>query len=209
MTARPQRVGKNLRQKTSILSYSDKEDDARNGDYYMRGGVCWPIDNPLTGPVGHVVVLGYHVTEKKTYILEDRAFACIDHILGPGRRIEFEGLAPWFNLMWATYFCDTYFYHQDDATHRAFGLQVIRSEMVNPKPYFIEAPWRDDDQAAAALWRGIHTGHVSGKKGTELHSQLQRYEANKTAQWPPAVRALISALVGLERFPYRVRKEES
>lgn len=183
-----------------------------DGEYYLRGGICWPVTVRVgseCAAVGFVLIIGQSIVTGKRLVFEERAFSCVDPIVGADGRIEFDGVASWFNQVWTSYACRDYYWHQDEQTHKAYLLQVIRSLMIEPKPQFIEVPWQDEEQVTPLYWKYLNTDRLKYKgadAGGELHGQLRQYQlamgAEKIESFP-AVLALMCALAGMERSPWR------
>ena len=53
--------------KTTVLQFNDSDDDPMSGEYYLRGGICWPVV-PRTGAggiaIGHAVMVGFNLQTK-------------------------------------------------------------------------------------------------------------------------------------------------
>jgi hypothetical protein len=208
--------------------YAGQEDISHplDGEYYLRGGICWPVTVRVgseCAAVGFVLLIGQNIVTGKRLVFEERSFSCVDPIINTDGRIEFDGVASWFNQVWTSYACRDYYWHQDEQTHKAYLLQVIRSLMIEPKPQFIEVPWQDEEQVTPLYWKYLNTdrlkykaaahassGDYAGQDGGELHGQLRQYQlamgAEKIESFP-AVLALMCALAGMERSPWRERKK--
>jgi len=194
---------------TTILRFGTDDSNPLNGEYYIRGGICWPVavrNSDGQSAVGHVVLVGFNLESKTYLIFDDAEFLCVDPIVENGK-LTFEGIASWFNMVWARYFCKYWYYHQDDTTHRMYLMQVIRSVMIEPKPGFIEMPWHDDDAVAPVFWRLIATKRV--KIGSDaILNQANQYKTmlgkSELALYP-AVYAATCALAAMERWPWKER----
>lgn len=194
---KPQKAFFNQNRETSTLKFKH-ERNALDGEYFMRGGVCWPEGMAQ----GFAIVAGKNINTKSVYIFEQSNFLSIDNIVGPGQIIEYQGSCTFFNNGWSRYFCRKYFYKQDKQTHRRFYLDVIRSSMVQPKPGFIEAPYTNEEDADHLIFTCLSMGKLVLDKESDLSNQLGVFRNdNKTKL--PAVRALRALLVGFERFPFR------
>jgi hypothetical protein len=195
--------------KITLLRFG-RDDDERNGEYYLRGGVCWPVavrQSDGRSASGHVVMVGFNLTTKKYIVFEDRDFVCVDPVV-ENNRIMFNGAADWFNLCWAQYFCRYWYYHQDETTHRTYLMQTIRSEMIQPKPGFIELPWTDENAVVPVFWQLISTKRIDGLSQAIVKQagQLQGTLGKSDLGMYPAVHALVCALAGMERWPWRERE---
>ncbi|MFA5107757.1 MAG: hypothetical protein WC497_05550 [Patescibacteria group bacterium] len=192
---------------TVILRFGS-DDDVRNGEYYVRGGICWPVavrNSDGGSAVGHSVVVGFNLQSKLYTVFEDNEFVCVDPIV-EGGRLTFEGVASWFNTCWARYYCRYWYHHQDETTHRTYLMQVVRSKMIEPKPGFIEIPWTDEKAVAPVFWRLVNTKRLKFTSPA-IMDQAGQYQASLGAEMAmfPAVYALTCALVAMERWPWRER----
>ncbi len=183
----------NLDKETSTLYFEDREP----GEFYMRGAIFWPEAGS-----GFAIMAGLEIDTGKVHIFEQRSFLTVENILKPDRTIEYEGVAAWFNRCWSRYFADSYFWNQDVQLEKRFRLQVIRSQMIEPKPHFIEAPFGDENEARHLSFEYGRTGRLLIEKDSELAQQLELSEHDEKTQYP-AVRALGRLLIGLERYPFR------
>lgn len=206
MQEKPTKCHYDAKKGISILYF--KDDDNKIGEYYMRGGICWPVvfeepDNPRDYS-GYAILAGQDVWTKKIVIFEERSFVTVDHILRPNKTIEFDGLAPWFNRCWSHYFGCLFYWHQDFELAKKFRLETIRSQMVQPKPQFVEVPWSDDEAARMQIWKYIKLKALDGQKDGDLFRQMQQVQ-KEDKKTMPAVHALACLISGFERFPYRGR----
>lgn len=194
--------------KTVILRFGS-DTDVRNGEYYCRGGICWPVavrTSDGKSAVGNVVLVGFNIHTKLYTVFEDTEFVCVDPIV-EGGKLTFAGVASWFNTCWAKYFCRYWYYHQEEITHRMFLMQVLRSQMIEPKPAFIEIPWQDESAVAPVVFRLVATKRLKLASPVIL-DQGRQYQttlgASELALYP-AIYALTCALVAMERWPWRER----
>ncbi len=195
--------------KTTILRFENDDSHPMTGEYYCRGGICWPVV-PRTGAggiaIGHAVMVGFNLQTKCYTVFEDVEFRCIDPILENGR-MTFEGIANWLNNCWARYFCHYFYYNAPELVHRTYLMQVLRSEMVSPKPAFIEIPWQSDDQVLPVFWSLINTKRLKQSSAAikDQARQCQGALGSVELALYPAVYALTCALVAMERWPWRER----
>ena len=176
-----------------------------SGDYWLRGGICWPGLQPRGmdhGLRGFAVMCGQLLETKVIYVFRQADFWTVDPVLGGDNALPTQGLAVWLNHSWADLFADTYFWHQPQETHRKYLLQILRSPMVQPKPHFIEVDWSKLEQAHPTLWETLQAQRLKFSTESELHRQLRQFQA-QTYETPPAVYALCCCLMGYDRYPYR------
>ncbi len=201
MIKKPINVEFNRVRQTSILSFRDGSD----GEYRMRGGVCWPITierGGVSDVEGYILMSGQNVDTRKITVFEQKKFVVIDHILRPDRSIEYEGLSPWFNRCWSKYFARDFFWHQSKELTKNFRLEVTRSAMINPKPQFIEVPWSDDAETKHIVWRFTKTHKLEYDKGSQVHVELDLIKKGEK-QTLASFHALTCMLAGIDRFPIR------
>jgi len=199
-------------QKTSHLFFGNKEHPL-NGEYYMRGGICFPVPVRIgadNGANGFALMCGMNVDTKKVYVFEETAFLTIDHIVGTGGDVEMEGLCGWLNECWSYYFAKQFYWHQDPETKKTYMLDILRSAMIKPHPVLVHIDWNDDHQIEHVLWRLGNTGVMKLRADGQLHDCLRLLEVQtENAQIIPGVHALKCALAGLLRYPYRKKREKS
>lgn len=182
-------------------------------DFYMRGAVCWPatvgtgID---TATEGYLLVAGQELATKRIYIFEQTPFVCIDPITSPETgNIQYEGISQRLVIWWSRYYVDTFYWHDHMDTHNRYLRQLIHSEFLNPKPWFVEVIWHDEAQAQAALWQVIteeRLRHWAGEmpdKGVmePLYSAL--LILRDQGKVLPAAKAGMALAMGYEKFPWR------
>ena len=185
----------------------------RGVDFMVRGAVCWPATvgrGVDTATEGFVIVAGQELSTKRIVIFEQRPFVCIDHIISTEtRRILYEGIAHAMSVWFSRYFVDTYYWHDHMDTHNRYLIQMVRSDMLQPKPWFAEVIWHDDSQAKHAVWelvthnRLVHWAGEAPDKGRmePLYDALLRFRDNEEIL--PATKAMMTLAIGYERFPWR------
>jgi len=201
MIEKPHKAYYELDQRTSTLYFRESE----SGQYMMRGGVCWPIpvdDGGKKDVYGYILMAGQNVETKLVTIFEQVQFVVIDHILRPDRSIEHHGISTWFNRCWSKYFASDFFWHQDNELSRKYLLEIIRSEMIRPKPQLIEVGWSDTEEAKQVIWKFVKLGKLRIEKDSQLYRELEKTKVGEKQTWP-AVHALMCCLCGIERFPWR------
>jgi hypothetical protein len=191
---KPRKNHFNLKRETTTLFF---EDDEFNGEFYIRGGVFWPEED-----LGFAIVGGQNIENKKIYIFEQASFMTIDNVLNDNQLIEYHGLYSFFNRCWHKYFCNKYFWSQSENTHKRFLLETIRSQMLEPKPYFIPIEYSENNDGGHLIRREQAMGRLAFEDGSELHNQLEMMTKDEDAKLP-AVKALKNLLAGYERYPFR------
>lgn len=177
-----------------------------DGDYHIRGGICWPIETvDHTGDryaEGHVVLAAKDVRTDIVYIMSSSRFRCIDHVVRNGR-MEFEGVAPWFNKMWANFYATHYYWRSDMLSHRAYTKEIRESKIINPRPHFIEVEWKDYSVPMSQLWMLLQSNRMKYPKESPLYEDVQKQKADLI---PAGVRALMSVITGYALYPWRKKQ---
>lgn len=236
----PQKVFANLERGTSTLFFPPNDLFGASGEFYLRGGICWPrlLSKPdAMSPViqGFALMIGLYVPyarqysklampprddaavpQMQAYVFEETEFKTIEDIIKErgdnGIESHFSGIGRWFNNVWSNYYADAYFEHDRPETVERYHLQVYRSEMLKPKPHFIDMEWQEDEQAVRVIWEWGDTGRLTFRKDGPLHTALRQYRVAPGKQPgkkpPPAIHALTCVLMGLERYPWRRSMEE-
>lgn len=170
-----------------------------NGEYYVRGGICWPeLDD------GYALMGAQNISDGKVYIFEETSFFTVENVIGPGQTFERLGLSYFFNNWRDEYFCTNYFYCQDEDHHKKFYLQILRCPMVpEPKPYFFEVPFSEH-----FIIEYYQLKKLIFDEDSELYNQLEIWK-NDNKERLPAVHALGCLLAGYTKYPfYRHHEEE-
>lgn len=192
----------NLKRRTSVLRFAAGADALPDGEYAIRGGVCWPmiVDRDSGRMEGFALVAGRNVKSRMTYILAQTPFVCIDHVQDESGAIQFHGLSTWFVDGWAKWFAETYCWRQPWETNRRYLIQVINSPMIQPKPRFVELDWDENADARAIIYEAEATGRLQYERESLLHHALLAFGVADPADRDrfPAVQALTCALHGLE-----------
>lgn len=195
---------------TSLLGWRDKElSNFYAGEYWMRGGLCWPRevrDKDGRAVVGSAVVIGQRVEDGLAVVFESEPFVCVDHILTPECGIAHHGVCTWFNRMWASYYIDSYYCADLVDVFRRYKLQVIRSDMIKPKPRILEIRWPSWQDARHVLWSKLSLQQLKYRGGSDVHRKVQELrDTDKELEAHPVLLALLAGLTGLEKHPPRVR----
>jgi len=190
----------NKDRRTTTLYWGREE----QGEYYLRGGVCWPVSVETAGGIdaqGYALLIGQDVSSKAYRVFKQCEFVTVDHILEDGI-ITYPGVATWFNDCWSQYFARTFYWHQDDELTRSYRLDVWRSDTIVPKPSLVNVDWSDDGAALHLIWRLVKTRKLFFKEGSVLDRQLKGIKKGDKGMLP-AVHALACALAGMVRHPFR------
>jgi len=195
----------NLKRGTSTLYFKDKNP----AEYRMRGGVCFPMmihSGGRTDIQGFILMSGQNIKTKQVVIFEQRDFVVVEPILGDNQLIEFPGIETWLNMCFSRYFARQFFWNQDFELAKKYRLEIIRSQMIEPKPRMMEILWTDEKEAMSVIWKYIKLGMIAWDAGSILDRALEQVK-NDDKDMLPAVYALAVLLSGIERFPYKERPE--
>lgn len=187
----------------SVVYEFPKNSSMPDGEYYVRGGVCWPIEQiTVRGDriaEGFVLLCGHDVRTWITYVMASERFRCIDHVVQDSR-IKFQGIAPWFNAAWTTYYATHFYYRGDVSAHLTYLKQVRESQLISPKPHFIEVEWKNDSIPMAQLWQHLQTERLKYAAGGEIGYEVQKQKQDIV---PAGVLALMACIRGYEQYPWR------
>jgi hypothetical protein len=204
---RPVNSNYDRRRGTSTLIFPDNE--PKPIEYYVRGGICWPIPLPQEDNeiVGFALIAGVNVETDEIMIFEEREFACVDNIMGEDHQIEFEGVAPFFNMCWQKYYCHKFFYNQRKEMHRKYMLETVRSDSIKPKPQFIRMHWDKNHDVEQIMYEKQTLNRLKCEQDGELHQQIKTYTV-VPGNPHPAMYALFCLLAGLQKFPWKEPHKE-
>ena len=217
---RPARVTKNRENDTSRLFWQPPS-PIFDGEYYVRGGICWPGRIPSTAQdvSGYAVLVGINVDNDTAVVFEEMPFSCVDDVIDEKGVIKVSGLSHWFNKNWDTYFADYYYVCQDPVTVKKHTLQVHRSKVITARAGFCDVKSTNILSAMDVVWertqrRQLKYGAGVAKEafgslrdqapeqaeGVDLSLKLMLAEPMvvKPAGW-----ALAQALRGMEMHPFR------
>ena len=192
----------NAEQGTSLLYFKDAE----RGEYYVRGGICFPmfVDGTPPDVFGYAVLGCQDINTGVVSIFEHQPYHVIDNIVENGEILH-QGLASWFNLCWSRYYGRKFFYSQDYETSRKYRLDIHRSGMIQPKPEIIEIESYDEADRQHIVWSYVKMNRLRFEANSTIHIKLENMKrGDKTPH--PAIYALQVLLCGIDRFPYRKKE---
>ena len=128
-------------------------------------------------------------------------FRNIEHIVEDNNMVA-EGLVSWLNAVWGILGCRTYFYTANYETHKQFLLQTLRSEMLEPKPYFIHIPNISTEDCMNILYHYRAAGKIVMSADSQIAQDLLAWEQTERKIEMPSVRALMNLVAGFERYPF-------
>lgn len=197
--------------KFDIKDFPNGESD---GQYYVRGAVCWPILDVVTSrSQGWALLAGQNIKTKNIVVFESTPFSHISNMIEDDKLISM-GLVDWFRSVWQKYYCDSFFWSGQFATHQQYLLEVIRCVDINPQPHFIEVHITDEDDAVNLMYHMrtkdalIIETDPDRKDGKTLINQLLLWEQTERKHEFPAVKALLSLTSGYARYPFRPSIDE-
>lgn len=181
-------------------------DDDTVGDYYVRGGICWP-SVVLTGErmeaKGHAVLVAVNIRTGRANVFESEPFNVVSAEVRDGRTTA-RPLGPVLNRWWSSWLAETYYWRDRGETHRQFRLQVVRDEQIMPKPRLVNIEWDDDAAAEQVFWAA-----AMGKSMAMDRDVFDAVSLVPMGEWCPARHALICVLAGLQRRPWRLTEKRS
>jgi hypothetical protein len=185
------------------------EDNVKDGRYYARGAVCWPVLNEVSGIAeGFAICAALSIATGTVIIFESTPFRCVDHILDSRGKVVTEGLASWFPAVWVKYNCINFYRSGNDETHHQFLMQVLKCEMIKPEPHFPEVFLCDAADAQHTLFSWRTRGKIAMPSDCRLHDDLLQWENTGRKVKLASVMALTTLVNGLERYPYQKQQEE-
>ena len=168
-------------------------------DFYVRGSVCWPEGKQQ----GFCIVAGQTLDDKQVWLFDQFEFRTVEHWFNDDQSLRQRGLCYFLQNSWAKYGCRVFFiYSQNAELVRRFLVQIIKSQMVMPKPELIPTPYTDDDKISDnVIEEYLILQKLKGDKNTTLYSQLSSPNIDQY----PGPYALKALLAGYEAFPYMQR----
>lgn len=168
---------------------------APTGFYQVVGGICWPL---LIQDVfkGCAILAARHVPTGIVYVFDQHEFSSIEHIFGTDGNIEVQGLAPWFNRQWTTFYASRYYWFQHDEYERTFRSRIHRCNLIQPKPALIPTHWHDDQHARLIISDMLEQRRLKLKQGPVLQELAQQQADPKMGPFP-AIHAIACLLTGI------------
>lgn len=174
-------------------------DDDSQGDYHVRGGICWPVlsgEKPYQRVGGYAVMVALNVATDCAVVFEYTEFNAID--AGPHGDAFTKALRPWLWACLDGYKAAHYYWRQHDETHRQYRLQVHQDGDARLRNLVLqEIDWGDD--AAAEQ---VYVMAAMGKRLKIERALADVIKGGAEGAFNPAKHALICALMGLQRWPW-------
>lgn len=198
--------------KMSVLAWNDPDSQKKwGGKYWMRGGICWPREYTRTNPedptvIGVALVVGQRQHDERIVVFENEKFIVVDHVLDEEGGIQHKGLSTWLNKQWASYFIDTYYCADQIDVFMRYQAQVIRSELITPKPHFVQIRWPSWEDARHIMWTRLNLRQLNFRSQEIVHTEVQKLkDSDKERKAHPAILALLASMTGIEQRPPRRR----
>jgi hypothetical protein len=178
-----------------------KHQDKRNGEYHVRGGICWPVQDRASGTArGAVVICAEHLKTHVVTLVEEAEFLTIEPYTLDG--VMHNGLSSFVNTAFSTYLVEMYYQHQPVDMCHSYSIQMYRSRQFGKTPHFVQVTWDNEDQADAVLPTLDGSGKFVFRKTGLFGKAMERKTAQPSA-FLPEIHALTCAVNGLQRFPWR------
>lgn len=177
-------------------------------EMYMRGGIAWPAPIAEQGGdiMGHIVMVGYDVVTGEYTVEDETEFLSVEHITGKDphgcESIQHIGVCTFFNKMFKDFYGNSYYFHEHKETHKHYSREVLRSEMIKPKPSMIHTEWAEKSQIDRMILELMSLDKLVYAEGSPTHKALQMYEANMDFLSPP-IKALHACIAGMVRNPWK------
>lgn len=207
LITKPVRRYANLERGTSMLEFSNAPHPL-NGEYYLRGGVCWPtvqVGMPNL-PYGFAVMVGQSLPSRKCWVLAESRFISVENIMDDKGSILQMGVGAFFNQSWNDYYADYYFYLQPEAIHHDHMLDVVRSRSIKPTPHFVQLPAETPEQAERKIWEKQACQRLAYARGSLIADAVIQRPVHRGVPPGPEIIALSAALCGIDVFPWRERR---
>jgi hypothetical protein len=199
----PTKCHRNTERETTTLYFGN----ATPIEYDIRGGICWPISFEVAPGQfqvqGYAVLCGYNVKTGALVVLSQQEWVVVNNVVDSSGIVTHEGLGNWFNRCWSKYFGQKFYYHQPPHLRQRLKLEINRSEPIQPKPIFKEIDWSHDVEAIHTVWRLAAENKLAWDKDSPLHQDMQRLSYADTKTITASIHALVCAVMGFERFPWR------
>ena len=209
---RPEKAQHDTRRRTTTMRFRD----GSGGEYWMRGGIAWPVGTSKSGILnvqGYAVLCGVHVETGKITVFEDTDFNTIETRLvndeeGKYREMN-KGISSWLNENWNRYFARSYWWHDRGLTHKGYRRQIREAERrrtIAVRLMFHEALWQDDGTPEQVLFCLANEGRII------MPQDL--LQAIRTADVRPGYvsvqkQAVMCALVGIAQKPWKEPKKRA
>lgn len=174
-------------------------------EFFVRGGVCWPVLRPGGSAVeGCVLVAAQDVETRRVYVFEEFGFYQVEPLRDPetNRTVD-AGVGPAFGVAWLSYACRRFFFNQIDEFNDVCMALVRDSKTIQPKPSMIRVDWSSEDEPRARILQWA--ARMVMPAGGLLETQYQEFMSTPAPRMLhfPAMQALACLQTGLERWPWR------
>jgi len=181
--------------------------DDKQGEFYLHGGLCWPVSvGDIENQYGCIILGGLNTETGVASIFEQFCFEGIESAFDQDEgRIKSDGLASFLGLVHGAYGNKRYYVNQEESVHRMYLLQALRSRQIDPKPVLVPIEWKSDEEAMSAMNHWRVTGNLAIASNTPIEDAFRRFRAapGTPLRQIPELHALACFLVGLTLRPWR------
>ena len=184
-----------------MLGFSDADLD---GEYFLRGGLCWPRFSPGQGLEGFAVLAGYNVETKGITLFEELPYKCVSPLATPEGEVLDSGLAPFMNHAASRYYCERFYVPRTyGATADRYRLDLLRNKLILRPPMLVEIGELTPADLEQVVWGLVQERRLTYVDGGYFHRCLQVWSAEEGS--PVVAEAVGAVLHGLLIHPYRER----
>ena len=185
--------------KTVVLGF---DDTLLDGEYYLRGGLCWPRFSPGKGLEGFAVLAGYNIESHGITLFEEHPYKCVSPLATPEGEVLDSGLAPWLNHAASRYYCERFYVPRSyGATADRYRMELFRSKLVLRPPMLIELGEMTPGDLEQVVWGLVQERRLIYVDGGYFHRCLQNWNAEEGR--PVIAEAVGAVLHGLLMHPYK------
>jgi hypothetical protein len=193
-----------LRKTTEVII--EKSDGQRDRiEFYLRGGICFPIPVAPGQSAGFAVLLGLNVVTRKIYVLEQSPWVCVDPM---PLRERFSGgletLSSCMNTVWARWYSRTWDHIQSESLADQYAKQLRVSPMIAARPQFFPVRFDTIQEANGILLAASASERLAVEPGSPCHRAMTWIQSTpgSSCMDSPETVALVSALAGIEQRPW-------
>lgn len=204
----------NTRRDTVRLVWSG---DSRtlNGEYRIRGGICWPYDTGVGQDSYHgfAVVVGERIISdvaSERIVFSECQFSAAETVFDETTGRVYPGLLMWLSDCWARYCCGRYYWSQDEYTFTVWLRRMREIDHVGRRYLWTEVDVPDGNSAQQVVAEHEAAGRLKVRAGGLFARSWNEHKATPWgARAMPAVMAVACALAGMDRSPWRAPSEDT
>jgi hypothetical protein len=192
------------------LVFDEKEcpNKINDGLYFVRGSICWPIQDPITAKSrGYALVAGQRLTSKTIIVFECTPFTHIANVLEDNVLTQ-AGLVNWLRAVYQKYWCDSFFWSGNRGTHMKYHLDVVRCKELVPQPWLIEAHIPREEDSINLLFNLKSKDQLIVDDESELVKALELWDQNGRKDEIAAVKSLLTLVWGYGLYPFMPKQTE-